>query len=694
LKSIRTILIVLVVVGLAAPVVVSDSDSLTIRYQFNAEQGDSRYGPLLIEDTLLREIPGEPVIPYYTAQILLPQGTEIKDVKVKTSVPVEQTGYEIPWGQQPSIFGDTPEKVSKNEEIYNSNQWYPQEIYQVISTESFRGFQILLVNLYPVQYQPKSGTVKFYETLTVEVKVQKGTKNPLYRGLPDDKQEVAGIVDNPEMVQTYEGNPQPLICQEYIIITNEALLPTFEQLAAWKENYVSMIDDVYTVSDFLITFPGRDDQEKIRNGIKDFYSMFGTKYVLLAGDVSVVPFRGFFVTDYFGHYDLSIDADMYYAHLDGTWNSDNDDRWGETSDGIDWYPEVAVGRAPVETVEEAQAFVDKVIAYEQTEKSKVCQFHAAKINCDNNPDSRCLAYNCDDWVPSGYVKKYLLETDQTVTKELWGDAWTGMYGGEPHTPPLIFQHMGLDIRPAIYTSTCSNATSYEINSCSQVLWSDSDVADLANKFWPIHTSPASFIGQFECDDCLGEAYVKDSDNGAIACYMSSTYSWYTLSDACHYSAEFVEMQFKALFGYGKEKLGELLNQSKISMVPAVSGGTHYYRFSFYGINLIGDPESPCLTKRTSIEITSPDNGLYICTTGTVNITTNTTGYVDMVKFYLIWVSDGEVHGALLCTDTESPFECSWSTSTYPEGWYTIRAEGYHSGEVIDFDEVTVYIYVC
>ena len=177
MKGIRTILIVLIVVGLAAPVAVSDSDSLTIQYQFNAVQGDGRYGPLLIEDTLLREIPGEPVIPYYTAQILLPQGTEIKDVKVKTSVPVEQTGYDIPWGQPPSIFGDTPEKVSKNEEIYNSNQWYPQEIYEVISTESFRGFQILLVNLYPVQYQPKSGTVKFYETLTVEVKVKKDQKS-------------------------------------------------------------------------------------------------------------------------------------------------------------------------------------------------------------------------------------------------------------------------------------------------------------------------------------------------------------------------------------------------------------------------------------------------------------------------------------------------------------------------------------
>lgn len=692
MKGRRTIFVVLVVAGLAVPAVVSDSDSLVIEYQFNIAQKDGCCDPLLIEETILQEIPGEPLIPYYTAQILLPQGTDVKDIKVKPSTPVEQRGYQIPWGQQPCILGDTPVKVERNEEIYNSNNEYPGKLFDVFSPQSFRGFQILPVNLYPLQYQPKSGTVKFYETLTVEIRVCEGEKNPLYRGLPDDKKEVADIVDNPEIVDTYEDVPQPLGCQDYIIITNEELLPTFEQLAIWKSNFIDMIDYVYTLSEVRITESGRDDQEKIRNFIKDFYCMFGTKYVLLGGDVSIIPYRGFFVSDYIGHYDTNIDADMYYAHLDGTWNNDNDDRWGETSDGIDWYPEVAVGRAPVETVEEAQAFVNKVIAYEKAEKPKVCQFHAARINCDNSPDSRCLPYNCDNWVPPDYVKKYLLETDQTVTKELWEDAWDGI-NGEPYTAPLIFQHMGQGINQAIYSSTCGSAVSYGINKCPEVFFYDLDIASLTNKFWPIQTSPASFIGQFECEDCLAEVYVKD-DSGAIACYMNSTYGWYALSDACHYSGEFVEMQFKALFSDGKEKLGDLLNQSKINMVPAVNGGTHYYRFPFYGTNLIGDPETPCLTKRVCTRIASPLDGHYVCTRGTVNITTNTIDYIDTVKFYVIWIDNDVINRVLLCTDTDPPFGCSWDTSLYSEGWYTIRAEGYRSGELQGLDEITIYPYVC
>ncbi|MBU7021039.1 MAG: hypothetical protein HXS41_08260 [Theionarchaea archaeon] len=687
-----TMFVVLIVVGLATPAVVSDNDSLTIEYQFSAVQKSDCCDPLLIENTILREIPREPLVPYFTAQILLPQGTDVKDIKVKPGTSMKLTGYDIPWGQIPYMSGDAPQKVDRNEEIYESNNEYPGTLFDVSSPQFFRGFKILPLNLYPQQYQPKSETVTFYETLTVEIKVCNGEKNPLYRGLPGDKKEVADIVDNPEIVDTYEDIPQPLIFQDYVIITNEELEPTFEQLAIWKSSFVNMVDYVYTLSSIRATEPGRDDQEKIRNFIKDFYSMFGTRYVLLGGDVSVVPYRGFFVTDFFGHTDTDIEADMYYAHLDGTWNADNDGLWGEKTDGIDWYPEVAVGRAPVETVEEAQAFVNKVIAYEQAEKPKVCQFHAARINCDNNPDSRCLPYNCDDWVPLDYTKKYLLETDQTVTKELWEDAWDGI-NGEPHTAPLIFQHMGQEILPAMYSSTCDNSTSYGINACSEVLWENSDIGSLTNRFWPIHTSPSSFVGQFECNECLAETYVKD-DNGAIACYMSSTYGAYSLSDACHYSGEFVEMQFKALFNDGKEKLGDLLNQSKILMVPMVYGSTHYYRYSFYGINLIGDPETPCLTKRVCTEISSPLDGLYVCTRGTVTITANTITYIDTVKFYVIWIENGILHGDLLCTDTTSPFECSWVTSSYSEGWYTIRTESYHSGELQDFDEITIYIYVC
>ena len=107
----------------------------------------------------------------------------MKDVKVKYDTPVVQTGFDFPWGQPPCTFSDEPVKVGRNEEVYNSMDWYPGDISQVVSVESFRGFQILDMVLYPIQYQPKSQTVKFYPKMTVTVQFGKDMKNKLYRGL-------------------------------------------------------------------------------------------------------------------------------------------------------------------------------------------------------------------------------------------------------------------------------------------------------------------------------------------------------------------------------------------------------------------------------------------------------------------------------------------------------------------------------
>lgn len=121
MKGKRTILVVLVVLGLSMSVVGSDSDSFVVEYQFETTMVGS-FDSWMIEDTMLQEIPGEPLIPYRSARILLPGGTDIKDVKVKHSEPIIEKGIDIPWGQIPRTSEDIPAIVGRNEEIYNSNQ--------------------------------------------------------------------------------------------------------------------------------------------------------------------------------------------------------------------------------------------------------------------------------------------------------------------------------------------------------------------------------------------------------------------------------------------------------------------------------------------------------------------------------------------------------------------------------------------
>jgi hypothetical protein len=657
MKYKTSILILAMLMSLSIPAAFSE-ESFSVDYTFEAAMSGG--GEFLVENTQIQALPGEPLVPYRGAAILLPQDAVVKDVKVK-GTPIVQTGFEIPWGQPPCTFSDTPVMVGPNEEIYNSMNWYPNEIFKVVSIESFRGFQILNVILYPMQYQPKSGTVKFYPTLTVEVQLGKGPKNKLYRGLQGDKAAVAGVVDNPEMTETYSDGPSPLQTEEYIIITNDTMQSTFQSLADWKAGYVNGTG-VYTVSWITANYTGVDNAEKVRNFIKDWYTNHGTKYVLLGGDVAAVPYRGFYI--YAGGYaDYDMLADMYFRCLDGTFNDDGDSYWAEPTDGVDWYPEVAVGRASAETVSEAQNFVNKVIAYDQAEKPKRALLHQSRVMSGNNPDSRCLAWNCDDWLPGDFNIDYLFEEDGTVTKAVWIEHW-GLN-------PIVVAHIGH-----------GNTSIYYINYEPTVSWYNSDVASLTNTFWPWTTSVACICGQIEANDCLAEAYVKDADNGAIAAIYNDNYGWFMSNDACALSGEYCEMEFRACWSDGEGRFGDMLNQALSYMIPSAQSDP-YYRWCFYERNLVGDPVTSCLEiVGDTVTITNPSDGEEVM--DTVDITTSTSGCIDTVEFY--------IDSTLKYTDTTSPFAWSWDTIPYADGDHTIEVKGYCSGVYKDNDIITVTVH--
>jgi hypothetical protein len=664
-KKLATILIILL--SLSIPAAFSTNDNFSVSYTFEPTVGGC--GETFVADTFVQALPGEPMIPYRAASILLPQEAVLKDVKVRHGEPVVQTGIDIAWGQPPCTFSDTPVTVGKNEEIYNSMNWYPNEIFTVVSVESFRGFQILNVILYPVQYQPKSQTVKFYPELTVDVQFGKGEKNKLYRGLPGDRQDVSSMVDNPEMVETYENEPVPLQTYEYIIITNDTMQSTFQPLADWKACFANGTA-IYTVSWITANYAGRDNAEKVRTFISDMYLNHGTKYVLLGGDIAAVPYRGFYI--YAGGYvDTDMLADMYFRCLDGTFNDDNDSYWAEPTDGVDWYPEVAVGRAPCETVAEASAFVNKVIAYEQAAKPKRALLHESRVMAGNVPDARCLAWNCDNYLPADYYIDYVFEEDAGgVPKSRWISQWA--------QNPLVVAHIGH-----------GNSTIYYINyekDVGTVSWYTSDIASLTNTFWPWTTSVACITGQIEYNDCLAEAYVKDPDNGAIAAIYNDNYGWFMTNDACALSGEYCEMEFRACWSDGKEKFGDMLNQALSYMISSASVD-EYYRWCFYERNLVGDPESPSLTERVCgpvdrVTITYPTNGQTV--DGPITVTTTTEGCIDSVEFY--------VDSVLKYTDTAAPFEYYFDPCPLKEDAdMVISVKGYCAGEFKNDNSVTVYV---
>jgi hypothetical protein len=183
------------------------------------------------------------------------------------------------------------------------------------------------------------------------------------------------------------------------VIAPASFTGPLQALLAHK-NATNMPAILLTVEQARAHFPGADDPERIKRAIAYARERLGTRYVLLAGDASLVPVRYRFVSEatdpkvgaWAGWHDGAYSsADLYYANLYSghrkagrqvvhsgrfhTWDGNrdgkfNEQRWGPglaakyNPDRVDGYPDVAVGRVPAHTEAEMKLYVDKVIRYE------------------------------------------------------------------------------------------------------------------------------------------------------------------------------------------------------------------------------------------------------------------------------------------------------------------------------------------
>jgi hypothetical protein len=147
--------------------------------------------------------------------------------------------------------------------------------------------------------------------------------------------------------------------------------------------------ELCSLESILQTSPGVDAPEKLKRFLYGEWRHGGLGYVLLVGDIDVLPVR-FMVLDRVtpaAHDYAFYPSDLYYSDLakaDGSfddWNARKDSfhagYFGEVRgeknkqdpinyDEVSYHPKIAVGRWPVSTPAEASTVVAKTIAYEQT----------------------------------------------------------------------------------------------------------------------------------------------------------------------------------------------------------------------------------------------------------------------------------------------------------------------------------------
>lgn len=559
---------------------------------------------VLIEDLPIFADPGEPLLPVYTYRILIPQGETVVSVtattseahEIKINAPLRFERYPLALGYKGPI-----RSVSRSEAVYTSNASFPAARTKHVTTQTYRGYNIAYVRIYPVTYIGGKDLLIFAPRLELEVVTspddgsiarQSGT---LRNRCADDLAEVREFTDDVSHIESYADPERAPLGSSAIdpgdhypnvIITHSSLESVFEGLKDLRDGQ-GLRTKIVLVSEISAGYTGVDLQEKIRNFIKDAYINWETEYVLLAGDDEFIPHRGLYAELLPYVTDPDIASDLYYGALDGNWNADGDSYWGEPGEA-DLIPDICVGRAPVGNVTEAAYFVSKLVRYE-----------TAPV--------------------VGQIKRAQMTGELLYGEPTWGaDSKEELIGGSSANGfttvgiPLDWSMITLfdrDLYPAEWGkhTVINNLNSgihihnhlgHSINNYTMKMYSSDVLASLTNDgisnsyfiafiqgcfsaAFDNRTTDGSYVG-----DAIGEHFIF-IENGAVA-YLGTTRYGASAHESTRGAGHYYDRQFfDAVFGEKITAVGKAKDDSKIDNIPYID--FRGMRWTHYALVLLGDP---------------------------------------------------------------------------------------------------------
>jgi len=300
-------------------------------------------------------LPGEYLRPMMVKTFTFPFGTVINEVDVVFSQ-----------AEHISLFGSLAVKTSPQTTSEGTSVTY-QEKHQdddpieasfdvMIDNGIINQEHVVYLKIYisPMTYNPKTQQATIYKQATINI--QK-SEDPQPQTFPDE--------------------------YDMVIITPELFSEQAQPLVEHK-NTIGITTFLKTCEEIYQEYNGRDNAEKIKYFIKDAIETKGISYVLLIGGRNggifeekwYLPVRYANVDD---DAETSYISDLYYADIYNetgdfaTWDTNGNGILAEwknfKKDELGLIPDVYLGRLPCRTNREVSNMVNKIIAYETSDKS-------------------------------------------------------------------------------------------------------------------------------------------------------------------------------------------------------------------------------------------------------------------------------------------------------------------------------------
>lgn len=475
-------------------------------------------------------------------------------------------------------------KNTKLDQCYTKDAFYPEKWVEIIDVQNAKGQAIAIVQIHPVRFNPVRNQIQVASNIQFQIKTTALKTN-----------------------QTTENETQ-----SFLILTPNKFKPEAERFATWKRK-----------NGFNTRLISEENwsSSKIKTTVKTVYQEQGNSldYLLLVGDNEYMPAEEFYRPDD-GEMKLYV-TDLYYACMDG------DD---------DYLPDMAYGRLPVSSSEEAKHMIDKTINYALNPPVNETYYNTV-VGCaqyqdddeDGYADRRFVQTSEDvgDYLKEkNYNYKRIYVTEEGVTPEYYNDS---KYSSGGKLPDELLRENGFkwDGGSTHITEALNNGTFFMFHRdhglTSGLGWSHpkftvEHFSEINNETEPtILYSINCHSGKFNMPKSFAEELVLHRSGGAVAAFCASNTSFSGYNDAMFVAmVDAIWNEPGIVPDLGKNNdtslkdhdaitaLGDVLNYGKLRMLSQWSGSQSTHKHIFELFHLFGDPSMPMPTQKPkTLEVT-------------------------------------------------------------------------------------------
>jgi len=515
--------------------------------------GNTRYQSIDLLSDASGSVAGTPDLPYVSSILAIPDNAGVSVEVLETGSLQTFNNINLPPCRASWFEGKPESAYIENESLYSSSDIFPNNMASVGTPAIFRDFRIVRLSVYPIRYVASKKELQVTSSITVKISyTSEKVVNPKTKLTKSIAPSFAKVYES--FILNYKSALSNLYYGDengrdvLLAIMPDSYVSTFQPYADWKRQ--SGID--VHITKFSDIGANASDATIIKNHITDAYHNweFPPTYVLLIGDDGIFPKKTV-------AYDYSFASEDFFVEIDGN----------------DYFPEMMIGRLPVQSTNTLNVCTTKAMNYEKSPYTTNTDWFKKGICCSNN----------------AYVSQ--IETKRFTADVMLQD------GGFTSVDTLMSnQPCTMDVSDIIQViSDGRSFLNYRGEGWSTEWWAScypmtvSDLSNLNNgKKLTFVTSIGCGVAMFDASggNCFGEEWIKlgtaANPRGAVA-FIGPTSNTHT-----QYNNKIDKGIYVGMFREGLETPGQALLRGKLYMYNCY-GNDAWMEYQYRVFTVLGDP---------------------------------------------------------------------------------------------------------